>query len=217
MDGGDSQSQSARFDIVYSKTEMAFGNEPEPELDKFVNSTKTRGKALDLGCGDGRHALYLARQNYQVIGVDISKVAVEKLAASAKSEKLEQCLKTLHCDARNFKFSSNEYDLVIAVTLFDHLPKKDVLPLFEKVADSIKPKGILFTKVHTIKDPGRVNGSDKASELSWAIQHYFKPNELKRMLEKNFKVIKYSEYDDLDKSHGRPHFHNFAVSVAKKL
>ncbi|HEX2896667.1 MAG TPA: class I SAM-dependent methyltransferase [candidate division Zixibacteria bacterium] len=217
MDGGDSLSQSARFDLVYSKSGMAFGNEPEPELANFVKSSKRRGNALDLGCGDGRNALFLAKMAYNVTGVDVSKVAVKKLGAIAAEKKLSQFLQTVHSDARDFKYPPNIYDLVVAVTLFDHIPKQDLIPLFEKVADSIKSGGILFTKVHTIKDPGKTNGSDKASELSWAIQHYFEPDELKEILEKKFKVIKYLEYDDQDNSHGRPHFHNFAVSIAQKL
>ncbi len=217
MDGGDSLSQSARFDLVYGKAEMAFGNEPEPELAKFVKSSKRRGKALDLGCGDGRNALFLAKMAYNVTGVDVSKVAVKKLDSIAGEKNLSRFLETVHSDARDFNYPINSYDLVVAVTLFDHIPKNDLAPLFEKVAKSIKTDGILFTKVHTIKDPGRANGSDKASELSWAIQHYFEPNELREILEKEFKIIKYLEYDDQDNTHGRPHFHNFAVSIAQKL
>ena len=217
MSGEDSTSQSARFDLVYGRSGMAFGNEPEPELAKFVNSSKHRGKALDLGCGDGRHALFLAGMAYNVTGVDVSNVAVKKLESIAKAQNLDSFLRAYHSDARDFIYPANEYDLVVAVTLFDHVPKKDVAPLFEKVANSIKPNGILFTKVHTVKDPGKTNGSDKASELSWAIQHYFEPEELRQLQEKRFKIIKYSEYDDMDKSHGQPHFHNFAMSIARKL
>ncbi|MGH8016139.1 MAG: class I SAM-dependent methyltransferase, partial [Candidatus Zixiibacteriota bacterium] len=168
MDGGDSLNQSARFDLVYGRSGMAFGNEPEPELAKFVRSSNRRGKAIDLGCGDGRHALFLAKMSYNVTGVDISKVAVNKLESLAAAGNLNSFLEIFHSDARDFNYPVNEYDLVVAVTLFDHLPKRDVVPLFEKVTGSIKPDGILFTKVHTIKDPGNTNGSDRASELSWA-------------------------------------------------
>jgi cyclopropane fatty-acyl-phospholipid synthase-like methyltransferase len=208
--------QSVRFDLVYSKPEMAFGIEPEPELAKFIESSEHKGKALDLGCGDGRHALFLAKNGYNVTGVDISAVAIKKLKSIAKKEKLDSMLELHHSDARDFNYPTEEFDLVVSVTLFDHVPKKDVRPLFEKVAGSLKTEGVIFIKVHTVKDPGKLNGSDRASELSWAIQHYFKAEELRSLLETEFKILKYSEYDDFDRSHGKPHYHNFAIALALK-
>ncbi len=209
--------QSARFDLVYAKLPMAFGDIPEPELAKFVASSNVRGKALDLGCGDGRHALFMAKNGYEVTGVDISNVAIKKLEGIAKSEKLCSSLKLHHSDARNFEYPAEKFDLVAAVTLFDHVTETDVQPLLVKVTGCLKSGGVIFVKVHTVKDPGKVNGSKKVSELSWAIQHYFESNELKNLLSKDFEIIKYSEYDDLDKSHGRPHFHNFAMALARKV
>ena len=208
--------QAAGFDKVYNRPGMAFGDQPEPELQKFVSSTAARGKALDLGCGDGRHALFLAKQGFHVTGVDLSEVAIKKLGKISKSQKLDTALELYHLDARDFNYPSDSFDLVVAVTLFDHVTKKDVRPLFNKVERSLKTGGILFIKVHTVKDPGKINGSDKASELSWAIQHYFEPNELKSLLKSKYEIIKYVEYDDLDKSHGRPHFHNFDLTLARK-
>lgn len=195
---------------------MAFGSEPEPELAKFVMSSPKKGKALDLGCGDGRHSLFLARNGYNVTGLDISQVAIKKLEKIARCEKLNSSLELHHSDARDFEYLSETFDLVAAVTLLDHMPKKDVGRLFDKVVGSLKKNGVIFVKVHTVKDPGKLNGSDKASELSWAIQHYFKEAELRKLFETGFNILKYSEYDDLDKSHGKPHFHNFAIALARK-
>ncbi len=206
---------SFSFDLVYSKPEMAFGSVPEPELAKFVKSSKVRGRALDLGCGDGRHALFLADAGYHVTAVDFSPVAIKKLESISRVKRLDRVLELHDCDVRDFKYSGNSFDLVVAVTLFDHLTKNDVQPLFEKAAASLKSGGVVFVKVHTVKDPGKINGSDKASELSWAIQHYFEADELKNLLKKDFEIINYCEYDDLDKTHGRPHFHNFAMALAR--
>ena len=208
--------QSSRFDLIYAGAEMAFGTEPEPELSKFIMSSVKKGKALDLGCGDGRHALFLAGKGYHVTAVDFSPVAIKKLESISKVKKLDKVLELHFCDARDFDYPSEEFDFVAAVTLFDHVPKKDVRPLFDKVAGSMKTEGVIFIKVHTVNDPGKLNGSDKASELSWAIQHYFKAAELRGLLETKFEILKYSEYDDLDRSHGKPHFHNFAIALARR-
>ena len=217
MDSRESSDYENRFDLVYSSPKMAFGERPEPELQNYIETNGHSGRALDLGCGDGRHTLYLAKRGYNVTGLDISSVGVKKLQELANGLKLDSLVNLKHIDAREFDYQPNSFNLVVAVTLFDHLPQKDVLPLFNKVSSSIKPGGVLFTKVHTIKDPGKTNGKEKASELSWAIQHYFEPGELKNLLQKDFKINKYIEYDDLDESHGHPHNHNFAMSIARKI
>jgi len=216
MDSNESSKYRGRFDLVYSASDMAFGNQPEPELEKYLETNGRAGKALDMGCGDGRHALFLAKSGYHVTGMDVSQVGLKKLESISKLQNLNSLLDLHHRDAREFNYPNDAYDLVAAVTLFDHIPKPDVLPLFEKVSNSLKKGGVIFIKVHTVKDPGKTNGSDKASELSWAINHYFEPNELKNLLKNNFEILKYSEYEDLDHSHGRPHFHHFAIALARR-
>jgi cyclopropane fatty-acyl-phospholipid synthase-like methyltransferase len=196
---------------------MAFGSDPEPELLRFIRSNGHKGKALDLGCGDGRHSLFLAKAGYHVTGVDVSRVGLKKLEAISSFEKLSSAIALHHSDARDFNYPAENYDFIAAVTLFDHIPKPDVFPLFEKVAGSLKIGGTIFVKVHTINDPGHTNGKSRASELAWAINHYFEPKELKNLFKEKFKILKYSEYDDLDKTHGQPHFHNFAIALARRV
>ena len=217
MDSRESTDYKSRFDLVYSGSNMAFGEQPERELQKFIESNGHSGHALDMGCGDGRHALFLARRGYNVTGLDISAVGVKKLQERAKGLNLDSVIYLNQIDARKFDYQPDSFNLVVAVTLFDHLPKEDVLPLLDKVSLSLKPGGVLFTKVHTTNDPGRTAGKEKASQLSWAIRHYFEPGELKSMLEIDFVLNKYIEYDDLDQSHGLPHYHNFAVALARKI
>ena len=45
----------------------------------FIDTWKTRGEALDLGCGQGRDSLYLARAGYEVTSVDGSAPAIAQL------------------------------------------------------------------------------------------------------------------------------------------
>ena len=71
----------------YYQTENLFGK-PYPELIEFFAEYSKRGKVLDLGCGQGRDAITLARLGYTVVGIDKSKVGVEQMNRIAEAESL---------------------------------------------------------------------------------------------------------------------------------
>jgi len=71
----------------YYETEDLFGA-PYPELINFFSDHPTRGKALDLGCGQGRDAIAIARLGYTVTGIDNSQVGIAQMIRVAEEEKL---------------------------------------------------------------------------------------------------------------------------------
>lgn len=71
----------------YYQTENLFGR-PYPELIEFFAGNPKKGKVLDLGCGQGRDAIALARLGYSVTGIDISKVGIDQMNQIARDENL---------------------------------------------------------------------------------------------------------------------------------
>lgn len=71
----------------YYQTENLFG-EPYRELIAFYAAIPTKGKLLDVGCGQGRDAIALARLGYEVTGIDHSRVGVDQLNQVAQKEGL---------------------------------------------------------------------------------------------------------------------------------
>ena len=67
----------------YYQTENLFGK-PYPELNQLYSSLPQRGRLLDLGCGQGRDSIDLAKLGFEVIGIDHSKVGIEQLNNIAK-------------------------------------------------------------------------------------------------------------------------------------
>ena len=58
---------------------------PAPELVQLLEAGRLpRGRALDIGCGTGTNARYLASQGYDVVGIDVSSLAIERAAAAPK-------------------------------------------------------------------------------------------------------------------------------------
>lgn len=205
------------FDNFYDSPELSFGSKPSPELKKIIGLLNSGGKALDIGAGDGRNSLYLARNGFRVTAIDNSIIAMKKLNRFASHNGLKGKVLTICSDVRVVDYPHSEYDLAIAVTIFDHLPKEDIYPLFEKISNSLIPDGYLFVRVHTIDDPGFRHDPVNSSELSKMIKHYFRHDELKTLLDKEFRLNSYEETTSADNTHGPRHYHGFASAIGQKI
>ncbi len=126
----------------YYQSENLFGN-PYPELINFYRALPTRGKLLDVGCGQGRDAIPLAQLGFEVTGIDWSIVGIQQLNIVAKKESLP--LKGLVEDVYNYSTFS-EFDYLLLDSMF-HFYKKEraqEVKLLHTVLESAK-KGALIT------------------------------------------------------------------------
>jgi 2-polyprenyl-3-methyl-5-hydroxy-6-metoxy-1,4-benzoquinol methylase len=121
----------------YYLTENLFG-EPYPELIHYYSMITKKGKLLDLGCGQGRDAIALARLGFEVTGIDYSKVGINQLNEIAKKENL--LLKGIVADI--FEFSDfSEFDFVLLDSMF-HFGKREKekeIALLKKIIRLVKP------------------------------------------------------------------------------
>jgi len=137
-----SEEQRAHWDLKYEQGLPSL-TEPDPffisAYEKFVaQSSPQAGTALDLAGGVGRHALWLARRNWQVTVVDVSDVAMRKLNQAAIEQNVK--LDLLVGDASDYKFEPARFDLIL---LFYHLDRS----LFPKIVYALKPGGLLICKM----------------------------------------------------------------------
>jgi SAM-dependent methyltransferase len=125
----------------YYLTEEYFGK-PYPGLVEFFKAYSERGNVLDLGCGQGRDALFLGRIGYQVTGIDISDIGIQRLNKTAQIERLK--VKGFVADI--FKFGiTDEFDMVLLDSILhfyknDFKKEKDFLT---RVIEELKPNGVL--------------------------------------------------------------------------
>ncbi len=100
------------WEEAFSKLEAVdtFG-EPAEELVGLVGLLPTGAKTLDIGCGEGRNALYLAEQGFNVMAIDISAAGIQKLKHFADRKGLSVTAKVQ--DMKQYVFT-NKYDLIIA-------------------------------------------------------------------------------------------------------
>lgn len=206
------------FDDVYAKnSEPTFGLNPSEELRNYIYEVNLFGRALDIGCGDGRDTLFLASIGFQTTALDISEVALQKLMNFAAIKGIAINIDPICCDVRQWDFPVSFFDLVTSATGLDHIQKEELDGVMGKVTKSLKPGGVLFLEVHTVDDPGFGNAPGIVSSLSGWILHYFERNELLQLVLKwGYNVIRYEEVSEEDRDHGESHFHKFANIIAKK-
>lgn len=157
----------------YYQTENLFG-EPYPELIEFMSNYPKKGKVLDLGCGQGRDTISLARLGYSVTGIDNSKVGIDQMNKIGVIENLN--LKGEVGDMYSFNLF-DEFDIVLLDSMF-HFAKKEKekeIGLINKIVSNIR-KGSLM--VVCIQDTG-----EKVQILNKAIDH---DKKLLRLADKKF-------------------------------
>ena len=104
----------------YYRTENLFG-EPYSELIEFFAEYPKKGKVLDLGCGQGRDAIALARLGYSLTGIDTSRIGIAQMNQIGQNENLD--LVGQVDDIFSFdRFS--DFDIVLMDSMF-HFARKD--------------------------------------------------------------------------------------------
>lgn len=118
-----------------------FSNKPDENLVAEVQAGRLKGgKALELGCGPGRNALYLARQGYQVEAYDLSETAIAWAKERAAEEQLD-----VHFESRSvFELTlKQEYDLVYDSGCLHHLLPHQRISYIEMIDQALKQGGYL--------------------------------------------------------------------------
>ncbi len=127
----------------YAGQELLWTARPNRFLVAETNDLEP-GRALDLACGEGRNAVWLAEQGWQVTGVDFSDAALEKALALAESRGVEAAW--VQADLLDFRPGRHSYDLVIVFYL--QVPEASRRPVLKAAADAVASAGTLLLVAH---------------------------------------------------------------------
>jgi len=100
------------------------------------------GTAIDLACGAGRNALYLAEQGWAVTAVDASEKAIELVQLRSAARGLEVHTKVADLTAPDFTILPGAFDLI----LIAYYLQRD---LFAKAKAALRPDGVIVAIAHT--------------------------------------------------------------------
>ena len=112
---------------------------PQPEFVQLAQSSEIRGDILDLGCGTGENAIYLAGLGYEVWGIDHSEVAVERARSKARGRGIDVTWIVGH--ALNLAQLGRKFDTVIDCGLFHQLGAGKRRSLSQSLASVLKSGG----------------------------------------------------------------------------
>lgn len=104
------------------------------------------GRALDVGCGEGADAIWLAQRGWDVVAVDVSPLAVERARAAA--ERAGVVVDWVCDDVLSTPFPTASFDLVSMQ--YPALPKAAGEAAFRALFDAVRPGGVLLAVYHDL-------------------------------------------------------------------
>jgi SAM-dependent methyltransferase len=158
--------RSTDWDERYSTHELVWGAEPN----QFVRQQCERlpvGRALDLACGEGRNALWLARLGWQVHGSDFSPVAIDRARelTDRESDAVRERVTWEVADISTSSLPRQRYDLVLISYL--HLGAEHRDRLMAEASGAVRPGGRFLLVAHDRRNISEgVGGPQDASLLT---------------------------------------------------
>jgi 2-polyprenyl-3-methyl-5-hydroxy-6-metoxy-1,4-benzoquinol methylase len=145
----------------YRESETVFGHEANQFLVEVAADLEP-GTALDLGCGQGRNALWLAELGFTVTGLDLSPVAIEQARANAAELAIDATFESV--DLLTWDPHGQEWDLVLLAYI--HLPE-DLRQAVHSVAErAVAPGGRVVVIAHHLDNlTGGVGGPSRPDWL----------------------------------------------------
>jgi len=128
---------SAVYDKIAEPYAKKFSS-PSQHLGEFLARVPKRGRILDVGCGPGIDAGYMASKGFDVIGIDASQVMIQ----IAKNKFPDMYF--VRADMKKIRFPPSSFDGIVASCSLIHLRKKDVPGVLKKFFRLLKSDGVLY-------------------------------------------------------------------------
>ena len=165
-----------RWDKRFGQKEFALGKEPNPFLKKNIRLLP-KGKALDIATGEGRNAVFLAQQGFEVDAVDVSKKGLEKAQKLALKKGVK--INTSLSDLDQYPIKKEQYDLIANF----YFLKRRLIPRIKK---GLKMGGKVIFETYLLEHRELGTGGPKQAK------YFLKPNELIKLF-RDFRILFYRE------------------------
>jgi SAM-dependent methyltransferase len=148
----------------YRTDTYLFGTEPNEFLSSNLPSLPT-GAVLCLAEGEGRNAVFLAANGYDVHSVDLSETGVAKTRRLAESRGVK--VDAVVGDLADFDIGLDRWDLIVSI--FAHMAPADRRQLHRRVVAALKPAGTFLLEAYTPQQVGRGTGGPTSPETTMTL------------------------------------------------
>lgn len=159
------QSIGQLWDEKFSQEEYFYGYEPNAFIASKSSLLKPGGKVLCLGEGEGRNAVYLAKEGFEVTALDASAIGMEKALAFAREKGVSFQSELLDLEQWEPK---EHYDGI--VTSYLHLEEPLRTKSFHKAISALNPQGYFIGEFFSINQIPRSSGGPKKPELLYTVK-----------------------------------------------
>ena len=173
-----SEDDRKKWNKRYDAMEYIYGKEPIKFLKENV-SLLTKGKALVLAMGEGRNAVFLARNGFDVDCCDISEKAVEKTELFARESGVT--LNAFVADLEEYKIPADKYDLI---TCF-YYTQLDLIP---QIKEGLRKGGMVMFETYSIDQVKYGDDAPGPKNPAYLLKH----NELLDLF-RDFRILYYRE------------------------
>jgi 2-polyprenyl-3-methyl-5-hydroxy-6-metoxy-1,4-benzoquinol methylase len=139
------------YDQAYRGEPSYFGSDANPFLIDHCDQIRSAGRVLDVGIGQGRNGLELARRGFDVTGIDSSAAAIRATAERGKAEGLQLDLR--QASFVDFDTDDRPFDGVLLFGLLQELERRAHGPLLHSLWNWTAPGGTLFLTAWHLDDP----------------------------------------------------------------
>ncbi len=200
--------QADEWDARYSERDDAmWSGRPNGRLLAEVAGL-TPDRALDVGCGEGADAIWLARNGWTVAAIDISEVAVRRARAAAELAGAE--VEWICGDALQMTFPSDSFALVSMQ--YPALPKAAGEVAVRALLDTVRPGGLLIAVYHDLDDEHREHMKSRGVDPA----DYVDADDLAELLGEQFTVELHAVEARIDPPPDTPHIADVVLRARRR-
>ena len=204
----DAAAQAVEWDARYGERDGAmWSGRPNGRLVAEA-ADLTPGRALDVGCGEGADAIWLARRGWTVTAIDVSAVAIRR--ARQAGELAGATVEWVCGDALHTPFLARSFDLVSMQ--YPALPQAAGEAAVRTLLHTVRPGGLLLAVYHDLDDEQRQHMKSQGVDPA----DYVGAEDLGRLLDEDFTVDLRAVEPRIDPPPGTPHVADVVLRARRR-
>lgn len=204
----DTRSQAAEWDARYTEREGSmWSGRPNGRLVAELTDV-VPGAALDVGCGEGADAIWLARRGWSVTAIDISDVAIGRARNAA--ERAGASIEWICGDVLQTPFAPRSFDVVSMQ--YPALPKSAGEPAVQRLLDTVRAGGLLLAIYHDLDDEHREHMRSRGVDPA----DYVGADDVVRLLGDEFTIELHATEPRMDPPPDTPHVADVVLRARRR-